>query len=184
MIDTLSEIRRIDNKRWRASCLLAICLLIHAGIANSLDFSSDDTVTVTAENAWEAEEADVIHFSGQFELHAPDWSLAGDTATVYGKLDNPDKVVVEGNPARISFLRAGEEAGSNGNPEDRDQRVDGTAAIVEYFRATDKLTMRGAASLTRKDSTLVSEVIEYDADTDRYSASGEGGINIQFNTDD
>jgi hypothetical protein len=44
--------------------------------------------------------------------------------------------------------------------------------------------MRGAASLVRKDSRLVSELIEYDVDTDRYSASGEGGINIQFSTDD
>lgn len=105
MIDTLSEIQRIDNKRWATPCILAICLLIHAGIANSLDFSSDDTVTVTAQKAWEAEETDVIHFSGQFEIRAPDWSLAGESATVYGKLDNPDKVIVKGNPARISFLR-------------------------------------------------------------------------------
>jgi lipopolysaccharide export system protein LptA len=44
--------------------------------------------------------------------------------------------------------------------------------------------MRGAASLVRKDSTLVSDVIEYDVDTDRYSASGEGGINVQFSPDD
>jgi hypothetical protein len=44
--------------------------------------------------------------------------------------------------------------------------------------------MRGDANLVRKDSTLVSELIEYDVDTDRYSAGGEGGINIQFTTDD
>jgi lipopolysaccharide transport protein LptA len=177
----MSGIRLIENMRPATSCILAIYLLIHPGIAGSLDFSSDDTVTVTAKNAWEAEEADVIHFSGQFELRAPDWSLAGETATVYGKLDNPDKVVVEGNPAKISFLRTGEEAGTNDNPE---ERIEGTASTVEYFRATNKLIMRGAASLTRKDSTLVSEIIEYDVDADRYSAGGEGGINVQFNPDD
>jgi lipopolysaccharide transport protein LptA len=181
---SMSRIRLVENIRRAVSCILAFYLLFHAGIAGSIDFSSDDTVTVTATKAWEAEEADVIHFSGGVELRAPDWSLEGETATVYGKLDNPDKVIVEGNPAKISFLRADEEAGSSNDSEEPEERVDGAASIVEYFRATDKLKMRGSASLTRKDSTLVSEVIEYDVDTDRYSAGGEGGINIQFNPDD
>ena len=169
------------NTRRAAFCCLLSCLLAaQSGLTDSLDFSSDDTVTVTAERAWEADEADVIHFSGKFELRAPDWSLSGDKAVVHGKLDDPDRVVVEGKPARVSFLRDGEGDDSSAP----DERVDGTAFTVEYFRATDKLKMRGAATLKRKDSTLVSEVIEYDVDTDRYSASGEGGINIQFNPDD
>jgi lipopolysaccharide transport protein LptA len=177
----MSKALRIDNMRSAASCILAICLLLHSGVSASLDFSSEDTVTVTANLAWEDEEPNVIHFSGQFKLTAPDWSLAGETATVYGELDNPDKVVVKGNPAKISFLRADKEVGSDGKPE---ERVDGSAVSIEYYRATDKLTMRGAASLTRKDSSLISEVIEYNVETDRYSAGGEGGINIQFNTED
>jgi lipopolysaccharide transport protein LptA len=177
----MSETLRIDNMRPAASCILAICLLVYSGITASLDFSSNDTVTVTAQSAWEDEEPNVIHLSGQFVLAAPDWSLAGETATVYGKLDDPDKVIVKGNPARISFLRAVKATDSSDKPR---EHVDGSALVVEYFRATDKLKMRGAASLTRKDSTLVSEVIEYDVETDRYTAGGEGGINIQFNTED
>jgi lipopolysaccharide transport protein LptA len=161
--------------------LLAFLPGIQAVLAGPLDFSSDDTVTITAERGWEGDEADVIHFSGKFELHAPDWSMAGDTAVVYGDLDNPDRVVLEGNPAKISFLRSADEEPDN---SDKEEKIDGTAKFVEYFRATDKLIMRGAASLIRKDSTLASEIIEYNVDTDRYSASGEGGINIQFNPDD
>lgn len=164
-----------------ALCLLVFFCGIKPGLTDSLDFNSDDTVTVTAERAWEGDEVDVVHFSGQFELRAPDWSLFGDTAVVYGKLDNPDRVVVTGEPARISFLRDSEEEPGS---DDAQERVDGTAAIVEYFRSTDKLVMQGSATLTRKDSTLTSEEIEYDVDTDRYSAGGAGGINIQFTTDD
>ncbi|MEH6635913.1 MAG: LptA/OstA family protein [Halioglobus sp.] len=147
--------------------------------AGSLEFSSDDIVTVTAERAWEADEVDVVHFSGHFEMRAPDWSLSGDTAVVYGNLDNPDRVVVEGSPAKISFLRDAQENESSATQE----RVDGTASIIEYFRATDKLKISGAATLTRKDSILNSEIIEYDVNTDRYYASGEGGIDIQFTPD-
>jgi lipopolysaccharide transport protein LptA len=179
----MPETLRIDTLRALASCVLSSCLLIHSGFAVSLDFSSDDTVVVTAGKAWEADAADVIHFSGQFEMRAPDWSLAGESATVYGKLDNPDKVIVKGNPARISFLREPEEGGTSSDA-DLEEQVDGSATVVEYFRATDKLIMRGAASLTRKDSTLASEVIEYDVESDRYSAGGEGGINIRLDTED
>jgi lipopolysaccharide transport protein LptA len=164
-----------------AFCLLIFFCGINPGLSDPLDFNSDDTVTVTAERAWEGEEIDVVHFSGQFELRAPDWYLFGDAAVVYGNLENPDRVIVTGKPARISFLRDSED---DRNSSGEEERVDGTAAKVEYFRATDKLIMHGRATLTRKDSTLTSEEIEYDVDTDRYSAGGAGGINIQFTTDD
>ena len=154
---------------------------IAPAMAEGLEFSDDDTITVTADSAWEAEEVDVLHFSGDFTLQGPDWSLTGDTAVVYGKLDDPDRVVVEGNPARISFLR---EADASGAPVDEGERVDGGAALVEYFRASDKLTMQGTASLTRKESTLHSDRIEYDVDTDRYAASGAKGIRLILNPED
>ena len=38
--------------------------------------------------------------------------------------------------------------------------------------------MGGSSRLVRQDSNVSSEVIEYDVETDRYSAGGEGGINI------
>ncbi|MEP6158734.1 MAG: LptA/OstA family protein [Halieaceae bacterium] len=136
---------------------------------------------MSAERAWEADELDVVHFSGAFVLRAPDWSLEGDTAVVYGKLDDPDKVVVEGKPAKISFLRQEDETTATDSSA---ERIDGSASVVQYFRATDKLTMSGTATLTRKDSTLASDSIEYDVETDRYSASGAAGINIILNTDD
>ena len=151
------------------------------GWTDGLEFSSDDTVTLTAARAWEADEIDVIHFSGDFVMQAPDWSLSGDTAVVYGDLDDPERILVKGSPARISFLR---EADSTQSTEDENERVDGSAAVVEYFRATDKVTMRGNATLARKDSTLASELIEYDVEADRRSAGGEGGVEIIFNRDE
>lgn len=161
---------------------LVTVLKVTPSIAQGLEFSDEDTVIVTAARAWEADEVDVVHFSGQFVLRGPDWSLSGDTAVVFGKLDDPDKIVVEGNPAQVSFLRTDNDDASA--EPDTEERVDGSAAVVEYFRASDRLTMRGDASLTRKDSTLSSESIEYDVETDRYSAGGQSGINILLNLED
>tara|TARA_B110000503_G_scaffold36278_2_gene59350 strand:- start:13319 stop:13780 length:462 start_codon:yes stop_codon:yes gene_type:complete len=148
---------------------------MQSGPAGSLNFNSDDTIMITAERGWEGDEANIIHFSGNFALQAPDWSMAGDTAVVYGKIDNPDRVVVEGSPARILFLRNDDE-----NADEQD-KVEGAANSIEYLRATDKLIMRGNVSLFRQDSELTGQMIEYEVDTDRYSATGESGINFQFN---
>lgn len=166
--------------RFPALVLAGLLLCVQAGWAGPLDFNSDDTVTITAERAWEAQEPNVIHFSGKFELHAPDWSMTGDTAVVYGKLDDPDRVVVEGNPATVSILRESDAAGGETDPG---ERVEGEASVVEYLRSTDKLIMNGSAWLVREESKLGSEMIEYDVDTDRYSAGGAGGINFEYTPD-
>ena len=155
--------------------LLMLLVSMQSGPAGSLNFNSDDTIMITAERGWEGDEANIIHFSGNFALQAPDWSMAGDTAVVYGKIDNPDRVVVEGSPARILFLRNDDE-----NADEQD-KVEGAANSIEYLRATDKLIMRGNVSLFRQDSELTGQMIEYEVDTDRYSATGESGINFQFN---
>lgn len=162
-------------------CLPVFIIGSQPGFAEALDFSSDDTVTITAERAWEVDEADVIHFSGQFEIRAPDWHVTADTAVVYGNLDEPSKLVMEGNPAKIRLLRDANDGAGSPRPQ---ENVEGAASIIEYFRATDKLILRGAASLTRAGNVLNSEVIEYNVDADRYSASGAGGVNIQLNPED
>lgn len=168
-----------------SSCLAFLVLVlladVQAGLADAADFSSDDTITITADRGWEGQDADIIHFAGNFTLYAPNWSMTGDTAVVYGKLDNPDKVIVKGGPATVSFLRKDDD---QPNAADAREKVTGVADVVEYHRATDKLTMRGAANLIRKESTLGSQTIEYDIATDRYSASGEGGIDIQYNPEE
>lgn len=170
-----------ENSRRAACLLLAVFLSIQTGFTDILDLSSDDTVTITAERAWEDAKDDITHFSGRFELRAPDWYVSADSALVYGKLDDPDKLVVEGKPAKIFILRTTQEsAGSSGS----EPNIEGTASIIEYYRATNKLKMRGQAVLTREDNTLSSEIIEYDIDEDSYSASGEGGINVQFSPND
>lgn len=170
-----------SNRGCLAFLTLVLLAGVQAGFADALDFSSDDTITITADRGWEGEDADVIHFAGNFKLYAPDWSMAGDTAVVYGKLDNPDKVIVKGGPATVSFLRKDDD---QPNAADAPEKVTGVADVVEYHRAADQLTMRGTANLIRKESTLTSQIIEYDVETDRYSASGEGGIDIQYNPEE
>jgi len=142
--------------------------------SDKLNFSEGDTVLVSAERAWEVDNGDSeeLHFGGNFVLRAPDWFVASDSAIVLGNLENPDKIVLKGTPARISFLKAGTE------------EVNGTANTIEYYRSTNKLILVGQATLQKNDNMLRSEQIEYDVDADQYSASGEGGINIEVKPKD
>jgi lipopolysaccharide export system protein LptA len=191
-INTSTRIRQI----YRTMLCLGLVWLAPGVQTHALDFNTSDTVSIVADNAWEGDDVDVIHFEGNFELRAPDWYMSSDTATVYGKLDNPDKVVLEGKPAKIYFLRdTNAEPGAEPATEKDEQSaqaglsttrsepdlddVEGSALLIEYMRGSNKLKMTGSASLKRKDNQLSSEVIEYDIDADRYSASGDGGINIQ-----
>ena len=174
-----------ENTRRIACLLLTVFFSIQTGLADILDLSSDDTVTITAQRAWEDSEGDITHFSGRFELRAPDWYVSADTAVVYGKLDDPDRLIVEGKPAKIFILRDTEKSTSaSDSNSDSKPNIEGVASTIEYYRTTNTLKMRGLAILTRKDNTLSSEIIEYDIDEDSYSAGGEGGINIQFSPED
>jgi len=169
-----------ENWRRAACLLLTVFLSIQTGFADVLDLGSGDTVTINAQKAWEDNEGDITHFSGHFELRAPDWYVSADSATVYGKLDDPDKLVIEGKPAKIILLR---DTDQSANSSDSKPDIEGVASIIEYLRTINKLKMRGAAVFTREDNTISSEIIEYDIDKDSYSASGKGGINIKFSSD-
>ena len=178
----------ISRSRGFRSLVVALVsvVLCQAALANAelLDFSSDDSVIVKADTAWEDATADIVHFSGRFTLRAPDWYVSADSAVVYGKLDDPEKVQLKGNPARIFFLRA--ESDTDNTIQSAGQaggRTEGTASDIEYLRSTNIVKLSGSATLKRDDDVLVSEKIEYDVDADRYTASGTGGVNIQIKAD-
>jgi lipopolysaccharide transport protein LptA len=133
-------------------------------------FSSGDTVTIRSAEAWEDEEAHIIHFGGNFELKASDWYLSADLATLYGKLDDPETVVLTGTPA---FILVNTEYHGN------IQTVSGEAERIVYFRETNTLRMEGAASLTRDENTMYGGEIEYDIGEDRIRAGGDEGVRIK-----
>jgi lipopolysaccharide transport protein LptA len=173
--------RRPENTTNRLFRILVLaCTLLPAGFASPAGerlggFSSGDTVSIQAENAWEDVAPDTIHFSGHFELKAQDWYLSADQATLYGNLDNPETAILTGSPANIQL-----KAGAN----DRVETISGKADRIVYQRATHSITLVGQASLSRAHQTLHSAEIEYDIDRDRIQASGSQGVHIRVKPED
>lgn len=128
--------------------------------------STRETIVIRADQAWETPDgAEVLHFKGNFELHAPEWSLSADEADLYGPLDDPDQIVARGAPAKVT-IRDGEET------------VSGEGMIVEYERLTDTLTLRKQAHLLGDSIEMSSAEIVFDVATRRLKSSGGTGVEM------
>jgi len=127
-------------------------------------------ISISADEASEDEQSGILHFNGHFRMQSNDWHLTSSQATVYGSPNKPDKVYLEGSPARFVVNRTGS--------TDLDQ-IEATALVVEYSRAANLLTLSGGATLTLGDEVIRSKHIEYDISTNRYQAGGTEGVVIE-----
>ena len=103
-------------------------------------------------------------------MQSSDWQLSSTRATVYGPPNRPDRVHLEGAPAHFQINRS--DAGET-------ERVNAVAPVVDYLRSDNLLRLTGGAVLMLGDEVIHSDVIEYNVSTDRYRASGEGGVRIE-----
>jgi lipopolysaccharide transport protein LptA len=128
-----------------------------------------DTISISADNASEDEQPGILYFSGNFLMQSSDWSLSSAQATVYGSPNKPDRVHLEGSPARFQVSRL---EGEGRGP------VEATASVVEYLRKEDKLVLSGSAILALGDEVIRSAYIEYDIANNRYQTGGTEGVSI------
>ena len=162
---------RVRVKRY--FILLAILGLAADGRAagdRPITVSPVDKVTIRSGEAWEDVEPDVIHFSGDFYLEANDWNVSADLATLYGKLDDPETVVLTGTPAQV-WIRAMYE-GEYGS-------IEAEAARITYRRDRKVIQLEGDARLARLENILSGQEIEYHIETDQLRAGGKNGVKIR-----
>lgn len=168
----------ITSQRLRFITLLASLVLAVAGHTAEERISGpsqDDTVIIKAREAWEDEAPDTVHFRGDFHLETHDWTVSADQATLYGKLDDPETVVLTGMPALITIHSA---------KSGRNRAVSGEAARIVYEKEPNRILMEGGARLSSDDSVLRGEEIEYRINDDRINAAGKSGVRIRIEIGD
>ncbi|MBT8048556.1 MAG: hypothetical protein HKN57_06075 [Xanthomonadales bacterium] len=161
----------------RIVCPFAVlCIAAPLTAANEriAGFSADDTITIRSAEARMDEQSDIIHFGGSFEIRANDFYLLSEQASLYGKLDDPETIVVTGSPATISV---------NTVTDGRTSTIYGQAARIVYQRDANSIRMEGAASLSRDGHTMSGSEMEYDVETDYLRAGGDGGVHIRIRPD-
>ena len=142
-------------------------IVLVAQAESTLELSKHDTVIVLADEAWEEPDAEVIHFRGHFRLSGPDWSVVAEQATLYGSLEAPDRVVVDGSPALIVVQKSLSEG-----------QIEGRSNRIEYSRSEDFVQLSGEAVVSDKGSHVASSVLRWDLAADRIIASGTEGAKM------
>jgi len=142
----------------------------HAAEERITGFSPGDTLTIRSPTARMDEVEDIFHFEGGFELRARDWYLSSDRAILYGKLDDPETVVIVGSPAQIlvSTIYHG-----------KTTTINGRAERIIYQRNTNSIRMEGNAFISRDEHSMSGGEIEYDIENDHLRAGGDGGVHIE-----
>jgi lipopolysaccharide transport protein LptA len=151
--------------------VLPLLLFLPFSLSGQQKFSitREDMVALHADRAWEAIEPDTLHFAGHFEMRVGDMVLSADRATLYGQLNDPDRLVLEGSPARLSVSQT---------KSDGVETIQAEAQEMLYERESDLMLLIGAARLTQGDNVLISDRIEYDISADRFRTQGQTGVQI------
>ena len=129
--------------------------------------SQQDTIVVTADQAWESDDGNVLNFEGNFELTAPDYSMRSQTAEIHGAVDSPSRIVAIGSPVTF-WIR----------DLDSDVRTHGQGERVEFDRENHLLRVAGKAVLQREKTVMRSSNLEYDTENKRLIGTGKDGVEI------
>ena len=146
----------------------------HVEAADLPPLSDDSVIIVSADESWEDAERDIIHFRGNFEIRTPHWTVMADLATVYGKLEDPQRIVADGSPVQFIYRRA-----ETGKPS----ITEGEGQHLEYERERELLRLSGNAKLATGGRVMQSSEIQYDLEQQRLEAGGSEGVRITFDPD-
>lgn len=171
-------LQMIRKPLFALAILLYVLLSLQGRAIEVPDIDPGETIVIRADSAREtradrakptgAETGErALHFNGNFSLDAPDWFVTSDTAVLYGDVDDPIRLEVQGAPARVWTL-----------DERGELEVDATAKVIKYFRQNDRLVLSGDAVLVEQGNTLRSSSIDYDLNERRLVATGKGGVQI------
>ncbi|MCH9026152.1 MAG: hypothetical protein IIA05_03425 [Proteobacteria bacterium] len=141
----------------------------HSAAASLLKISGADTILVSADEVWEEPEQDIFHFRGNFEIRTPRWAVMADEATVYGRLDDLERIVAEGSPVRFIFKSSDAENGSITEAEGQK---------LEYLKEAGVLHLSGGAKISSGGSIMRSSEIRYDLERDKLEAGGPEGVRL------
>jgi len=150
--------------------IVLFIMMISPGVVLPVDQIGQETINISADEAYEDIQPGILHFKGHFQMQSREWKLESASAKIYGQPDRPDMVFLEGAPARFLITRDDGEG---------QQTVEAEAKAMKYQRSTNMLELSGGAILMLDGEVIKSTVIKYDIGTNRYWAGGVTGVMIE-----
>lgn len=159
---------RVAADQLRAALLPALLAVLAAPCAAEPAYVVHaDVVIVHADRAWENDSGPGMRFAGDLSLRGRDWRIEADSAELAGGIDDPERVVVDGAPARIVVTVEG-----SGEP------VEGRSSHLEFEPDSETLRLEGAAMLVRGQQSVSSERIEYQLSRGTFAAGSHGRVRV------
>lgn len=122
-------------------------------------------IVIRADRAWEGEDGGVLYLQGSFEMSSAEWRVTAQDAEVHGPVEDPERVVVSGAPARISFDNEG-------------STITGQGGRIVYRYREEVIELYDDAVLEGDDVSMASSAIVYDLRNGRLRSSGSDGVEV------
>lgn len=161
--------RSVMANRWRAFGWICVALAWPlSALAETFTLPAGRPVVVRADRATNDPDANQTTFSGHFELQGADWPMQADEAVIYGPVEKPQRVMIQGQPARLWVARKGVE-----------RAVAAEADQIEYLPEQSLLRLQGHARLVEGDRRVMEgEQFEYNLKTRKLSQKGRVRISL------
>ncbi len=109
------------------------------------------------------EQTGISIYQGDVHFQQGSLNLWADKVTLYSRQGKVERLLAEGQPARLQQRLAGDE---------KDARAQATS--IEYFLFDGKLILRGDAHMWRQDDEFLGDAITYDEVRDTVVAESDG----------
>jgi len=146
---------RCNPDRYRRSLthgarLGLLTLSLYAGLAHALPDDRDQPIRITADKALRDEKERLTVYSGNVVLVQGSMELEADKLTIYHTTEQADKMVAEGNPAKMRQ-----------RPEPAKAIVHAQGRVITYFRSEDKVNLRTDAQIEQDGAVVSGDSIDY-----------------------
>lgn len=142
---------------------LLFLMLLAVPPVTALEGDRQQQLVIEADELDGDEQAQITRLNGNVLLQQGTLDIRADTAVLYGPVKSLERVVVEGDPAKLDQ-----------ELEDRDGRLHAEADRVDYDLVARRLELTGNAVVDQGNRHLTGDRIVYDLAADRVIGEGRG----------
>ncbi|MGR8919031.1 MAG: LptA/OstA family protein [Gammaproteobacteria bacterium] len=135
--------------------------------ASTAGFERADAIIVRARQARQSPDGERLYLDGDLWVLARDWRIEASSAEIVGRLQDPDRIVVEGGSSRITVQRP-----DDGSP------FEGSSDALEFQPRQNIVQLEGAATVRRGRQSISSDMIRYLLDRDTFAAGSGGRVRV------
>lgn len=132
------------------AALLALACCCAAGPALALPDDRDQPIRIEADEALRDEKQGFTRYEGHVKMDQGSLHIEADTLTVYHDDQQADKILAEGQPARMQQ-----------QPDPEKGPIKAHANIIEYFKNEDRVRLRESAHIEQDGSIVTGDSIDY-----------------------